>query len=81
LDFCGFETFTNPTDIRPLVSSITDFPVTEDNVPRSGLDTEEVKQDVPEMAVSFFRTVLGGNSSFVSSMPTRWQAAAALPIK
>jgi hypothetical protein len=79
LDFCKFEDFTIPTDIRPLVLLITEFAVTKDNVPRTGLDTEELKEDVIEMAVSFFGPVLRRNAdrpSFVSSMPARWRNAA-----
>jgi predicted dienelactone hydrolase len=70
LDFCKFEDFTIPTDIRPLVREITGFDVTRDNVPRTGLDTEALKEDVTEMAVSFFGPVLRRNAdrpSFVSS--------------
>ncbi len=65
MDFCGFETFTNPTDIRPLVASLTKFDVTPNNVPtvfdgdeQKGLDTDQVKEQVVELAVGFFGRVL-----------------------
>ncbi len=54
MDFCGFETFTNPTDIGSLVASLTGFNVTPDNVPTTGLDSSEVKETVTELAVAFF---------------------------
>jgi hypothetical protein len=57
MDFCGFETFTNPTDIGSLVASLTGFNVTPDNVPTTGLDSREVKETVTELAVAFFGQV------------------------
>ena len=58
MDYCSFSYFTSPVDIRPLVASITGFNVTPDNVPRTGLETEEVKERVNELAVTFFGRVL-----------------------
>jgi predicted dienelactone hydrolase len=58
IDYCPFSTFTAPADIRPLVASLSGFNVTADNVPRSGPDTDEVKQGMKELAVTFFGTVL-----------------------
>jgi predicted dienelactone hydrolase len=58
MDFCSFDTFTVPTDIRPLVASVTGFNVTPSNVPTTGLDTAEMKRNVIELAVTFFGTVL-----------------------
>jgi hypothetical protein len=54
MDFCGFKTFSKPTDIRFLVASLTGFNVTRHNVPTTGLDTSEVKEEVTELAVAFF---------------------------
>ena len=54
MDFCGFETFTKPTDIRSLVALLTGFNVTRHNVPTTALDTSEVKEEVTELAVAFF---------------------------
>jgi predicted dienelactone hydrolase len=54
MDFCGFETFTNPTDIRPLVASLTRFNVTPTNVPTTGLDSSQVKNEVVQLAIAFF---------------------------
>ncbi len=59
MDYCGFETFTDPSDIRPLVASLTGFNVTPTNVPRTGVDSTEVKDDVIELAVVFFGHVFG----------------------
>jgi hypothetical protein len=58
MDYCPFSTFTCPTDIRDLVASLTEFNITPDNVPTSGLDTEEVKLRMTELAVTFFGTAL-----------------------
>jgi predicted dienelactone hydrolase len=60
MDYCPFSTFTNPTDIRDLVASLTEFNVTPDNVPTSGLDTEEVKLRMAKLAVAFFGSRLSG---------------------
>ena len=58
MDFCGFETFTDPSDgIRPLVFALTGFDVTPTNVPTTGLDSSEVKEEVTELAVAFFGRV------------------------
>ena len=54
MDFCGYDTFTEPTDIRPLVESLTGFSVTADNVPTTGLTSDEVKGEVVDLAVDFF---------------------------
>ena len=40
MDYCPFSTFTNPTDIRDLVASLTGFDVTLDNVPTTRLTIE-----------------------------------------
>jgi predicted dienelactone hydrolase len=58
MDYCSDTSFTNPVDIRPLVGPMTGFDFTSENVPRTGLETEEVKESVKELAVAFFGTVL-----------------------
>lgn len=72
MDVCGFDTFTNPTDIRSLVASLTisppqfpqGFNVTATNVPvpppgaTTGLTSDEVKDQVVQLAVGFFGTRL-----------------------
>ena len=65
MDFCGFETFTTPSDIRPLVFQLTGFNVTPTNVPRTGLDSTQVNEKVTELAVAFFGRVfeLDSNNS------------------
>ena len=62
MDYCGFETFTNPIDIRALVASLTAFNVTPDNVPTTGLDSNDVKDEVVELAVIFFGHALDRDS-------------------
>jgi predicted dienelactone hydrolase len=54
MDFCGFDTFTEPADIRSLVFSLTGFSVSPDNVPTTGLLASEVKEEVIDVAVGFF---------------------------
>jgi predicted dienelactone hydrolase len=63
MDLCGFETFTNPIDIRPLVASLTGFDVTPANVPTTGLDSTQVKAEVTELAVAFFGHVFERDSN------------------
>ena len=58
MDYCPLSTFTNPTDIRVLVASLTGFDFTREIVPTTGLDTEEVKHKVTALAVIFFGTAL-----------------------
>lgn len=50
MQYCPYASFTNPTDIRPLVASLTrsGFP---GNVPTTGLTTETVKQRLTDYAV------------------------------
>ena len=56
MDFCGFETFTKPEDIRALVASqsLTGFVVTPGSVPTTGLDSTAVQEEVTQLAVTFF---------------------------
>src|SRR6185503_10806249 len=63
VDYCGFETFNTPTDIRPLVNTVTGFDVTEDNVPTTGLTTGQLRPCISEMAVRFFGDTLGRGES------------------
>jgi predicted dienelactone hydrolase len=56
--YCSYATFTNPTDITPLVESLAGITVTQENVPSTGLGTDEVMHGVKELAVTFFGTVL-----------------------
>jgi predicted dienelactone hydrolase len=57
-DYCSYDAFSNPVDIRPLVASLTGVNVTRDSVPSTGLETDEVKAGMFELAASFFGTVL-----------------------
>ena len=67
MDFCGLDAFVdtvnNPPkyDIRPLVASVTGCPnssscfnITPDNVPTTGLTSDQVKNEVVKLAVIFF---------------------------
>jgi predicted dienelactone hydrolase len=58
MDFCSFDTFTAPTDIRPLVTSLTGFNFASTNVPTTGLSSDKVKEQAVELAVAFFGRVL-----------------------
>jgi predicted dienelactone hydrolase len=63
MDFCGVESFTNPDNpsdesLRGLVTSLTGFKVTPDDVPATGVDSTQVKDEVVELAVEFFRRAL-----------------------
>ena len=77
MDFCRFETFTNPSDIRALVASLTGFNVTPDNVPTTGLDSTEVNEEVIELAVVFFGHVLEHDSNddrpFADFLPLKFK--------
>jgi predicted dienelactone hydrolase len=57
-EFCNSKTFTQPGDIRPLVTSLTGFDFATQNVPTAGLDTNDVKEQVKELAATFFGRVL-----------------------
>ena len=64
--YCAADFFTNPVDITELVRSTpnTEFPPSVGSVcvttsiPCTGLETEEVKQGVKEIAVAFFDSAL-----------------------
>jgi predicted dienelactone hydrolase len=58
LDYCSYDSFVNPLDIRELVHSLTGFVVTADNVPRAGVDSNDVHRLMSELAVSFLDAVL-----------------------
>jgi hypothetical protein len=51
--YCSLATFTEPADIRPLVASLTGVPFPA-SVPTTGLETDEVKRRITELAVGFF---------------------------
>ncbi len=77
MDFCAYDSFTSPTDIRPLVASVTGFNVTSTNVPTTGLTSTEIKQEVIELAVTFFGRVLNRGSDddrpFEDCLSDRWK--------
>jgi predicted dienelactone hydrolase len=54
MDYCSYPTFTEPTNITRQVEELTGFRPTKNNVPTTGLDTDQVKQTVTELAVPFF---------------------------
>jgi predicted dienelactone hydrolase len=58
MDFCTYSDFTSPNDIRPITFALTGFQVTPTNVPRTGLTSLAVAQQVTDIAVSFFNRVL-----------------------
>jgi predicted dienelactone hydrolase len=57
-EYCAQETFTEPVDIRPLIATLTGVPFPS-TVPSTGLETDEVKLQMTELAVDFFGRVLG----------------------
>jgi hypothetical protein len=57
LDYCRFDSFVNPVDIRPMLISRFGIDVREDNVPRQ-LDTVTAMRVVLELANTFFDAVL-----------------------
>jgi predicted dienelactone hydrolase len=75
-DYCSYDAFRNPVDIRPLVASLTGVNVTRDSVPGTGLETDEVKAGMTELAASFFGTVLKrvGNDGthFTRHLAPKW---------
>jgi pimeloyl-ACP methyl ester carboxylesterase len=58
MNFCELDTFASPTDIQPLVTSLTGFNFASTNVPTTGLNSNQVKEQVIELAAVFFRRVL-----------------------
>jgi len=58
LDICTYSDFTVPKDIRPINFALTGIQVTPENVPRTGVTSLEVAQQVVDIAVSFFNRVL-----------------------
>ncbi|HEY0810221.1 MAG TPA: hypothetical protein VGD49_08670, partial [Longimicrobiales bacterium] len=62
LDYCAYDTYVNPVDIRPIVKTMTGVDVTETNVPRL-LDADELSRLLVRLAVSFFDAALEGNAA------------------
>jgi predicted dienelactone hydrolase len=58
MEFCKFNTFHNPVDIRPLVESLTGFDFDTQHVPTTGLDTNDVMEQVAGLAAAFFGRTL-----------------------
>jgi hypothetical protein len=58
LDYCAYESFTSPVDIRPVVFPLNPFAVTETSVPRVGASSAEVAGLVNDLAVDFFNAIL-----------------------
>jgi predicted dienelactone hydrolase len=76
IDFCAFDTFITPTDVRQIVTTLTGFNVTETNAPRVGLTAADLRQTISEMAITFFEHVIGRPSSrwhhFQDDFPIGW---------
>ena len=60
LDYCRYDFFVQPADIRPLVQATTGIPVTEALVPRT-TDADQVTTISTKLAVSFFNATLDQN--------------------
>jgi predicted dienelactone hydrolase len=81
MDYCGYESFTSPVDVRSTVKTLTGgplkgFDVTETNVPTTGLTTAALRPKISEMAITFFEHVIGRPSSrwhhFQDDFPKGW---------
>jgi predicted dienelactone hydrolase len=80
-DFCGFDAFTTPTDITPLVKTITGSDIKLLNshglIPTHGLTTDMVKDKVIGLAVAFFGRVLnrtdGDDRPFSDCLPEEFK--------
>ena len=57
LDYCSFDAFVDPADIRPYVLAVTGFRVTQDNVART-TDSDEVSRLASLLGVEFFDATL-----------------------
>jgi predicted dienelactone hydrolase len=62
LDYCAYNYFVDPVDIRPLVKTITGIDVTPTNVPRA-LGADEMSQLSVRLAVGFFHAALDDHGS------------------
>jgi predicted dienelactone hydrolase len=58
MEFCNLKTFTKPVDIRPLVTSLTGFDFDTQHVPTTGLETNDVTEQVAGLAAAFFGRTL-----------------------
>ncbi|WP_460625852.1 alpha/beta hydrolase family protein [Intrasporangium mesophilum] len=60
MDYCSFDTFTSPVDIRDEINVLIDpdFNITPQTVPATGLDSDTVKDRVVGLATDFFGRVL-----------------------
>lgn len=73
MDFCGFDTFTNPTYITDLVFQLTGLNVTPTNVPTvppgatTGLTSDTVKDEVIQRAAAFFNCAFTNASCSVTA--------------
>lgn len=82
MNYCGYESFRSPIDIRTIVETLTatqtttGFVVTETNVPTTGLTIAQLRPSVSEMAVTFFEHVIGRSNSrwhhFREDFPIGW---------
>ena len=62
LDYCSYDTFVTPVDIRSLVQDITGVDVSPSNVPRAQ-DAREVSRLSALLAVAFFDATLDNHGS------------------
>jgi predicted dienelactone hydrolase len=82
--YCASEFLTSPVDIQKLVASTagSEFPPAvgpasvclSTSIPCTGLETDEVKEGVKEIAVAFFNTALDGNDGirFTRYLAPKW---------
>jgi len=72
MNYCGYESFSSPVDVRTIVEALTATPptagfvVTKTNVPTTGLTIAQLRPCISELAVTFFEHALDRPRS-------RWQ--------
>ena len=76
MEYCGFEAFSTPADIKPFVKAVTGFVVTENNVPTTTLTTADLRPVISKLAIAFFEDVIGRPGSrwhrFQDDFPIGW---------
>lgn len=73
VDYCPYQAFVSPVDVRPLVETISDFVVTQDSVPSDGVTSSQVQESMLNLAESFLRATLRQHdfSKFLSEKKVR----------
>ncbi len=75
-DYCSYEDFTTPVDIRGLVEMFTGFEVTPTSVPAL-LGLEETTRIIDGLATAFFKANLAGEAQYDRFLQPQWVTAPA----